>query len=238
MNSLIMLCAVLFTSPPALPVASAPQPERPKPEVKGAAKAQLAPSPERAVLDRIQKFYEKTKDFRADFVQRYTRVALSRTDESKGKVALKKPGMMRWDYSTPVEKHFITDGQTLFVYEPEEEQVVVDKNFKVSAMSSSLAFLFGQGKLEDSFNAKLIEGASLGVKPGFDVVELAPKRDATYAKLVLVTDPKTGQVVESILFETVGNLNRFEFVGTKVNVGIPDAEFSFVPPAGVEVVNQ
>ncbi|MBI2377288.1 MAG: outer membrane lipoprotein carrier protein LolA [Deltaproteobacteria bacterium] len=242
MSSLIAICTVLFTAPPELPVAAAPASTPASASAKKPAAAKpaepVARGPERAVLDRVQRFYEKTTDLRADFIQRYTRVALSKTSESKGRVSLKKPGMMRWDYETPVEKHFITDGQKLYVYEPEDEQVIVDQSFKSSAMSSSLAFLFGQGRLEDSFTAKLLDPKAVEAKPGFDVLELTPKKDATYAKLVLVTDPKTGQVLESILFETAGNLNRFEFVGTKTNVGIPDADFSFQPPKGVEVVTQ
>src|SRR5437870_2520334 len=90
----------------------------------GARPAAAAPAKDKdtspALIDRVQRFYDKTQDLTADFIQIYTRVALSRTQESRGMVKLKKPGMMRWDYTKPATKVFVADGKQLFIYEPEE----------------------------------------------------------------------------------------------------------------------
>jgi outer membrane lipoprotein carrier protein len=231
-----------FPSLVALSIVAAPGPEpaqqplkaKPKPAAPPAAKAQPE-SPAGAIASKVQKFYESTKDFSADFIQIYTRVALSKTSESRGTVKVLKPGMMRWDYSKPEPKHFIADGKQLFVYDPEDAHVTIDPQFQISDQSSSLSFLWGQGKLSEEFEISLGENTELGAPKELRVLVMKPKKDATYSKLLLVVDPATGQVKESILHETTGNLNRFKFDNMKTNLGLKPAEFQFTPPPGTEV---
>ncbi len=188
-----------------------------------------------AVLARVQKHYENLKDYTADFTQTYTRVAMSRTTESRGTLKLMKPGMMRWDYVKPAPKLWLADGKQLFVYDPEYEQVLIDKNFEVSRLSNSISFLWGEGDLRKTFKASLGEPQKYKLSKSVQVLELVPKSDATYAKLVLVLDPKTGQVTESIIFETTGNTNHFKFTNLKINTGLKKPEFTFTPPPGTDV---
>lgn len=198
--------------------------------------AQTAPA--NTLLDKVQKYYDQTKDYSAEFTQVYTRVALSKTNESSGRVTIKKPGMMRWEYKKPSEKLFVADGAKLYIYEPEEEQVIVDSNFKTAELSTSISFLWGQGKLSDAFNATVGDAEKMGAPKGTNVLELVPKKDATYSKLVLVLDPKTNQVIESILYETSGNTNRFKFKNAAINKGVKEDLFKFTPPKGVEIIQR
>lgn len=221
--------------PPAKTQPAKPEPTKPAKPTK-ADEAKTPADPALALMNEVQKYYDQTKDYSAEFTQLYTRVALSKTSESSGKVSIKKPGMMRWEYEKPAKKLFVADGTKLWVYEPEEEQVIEDKNFKTTELSSSISFLFGEGKLQDSFTAKLGDPAKYGVAKDARVLELVPKRDATYTRLVLVMDPKSSQVNESILYEASGNTNRFKFRSPKINSGLAAATFSFTPPPGVEVI--
>jgi outer membrane lipoprotein carrier protein len=203
-----------------------------------AAPPKASPKPEGAdaLLEKVQRFYDRTTDFRADFIQTYTRVALSKTQESRGTVMIKKPGMMRWSYTKPAEKLFVADGKQLFIYEPEEEQVIIDPHFNTSELSSSVSFLFGKGNLKDSFNAAM--GDASGAPAGTDVLSLTPKSDATFQTLDLIVQPSTGEVLESVIHETSGNLNRFKFSNTKTNSGIKADAFTFTPPPNVEIVRK
>jgi outer membrane lipoprotein carrier protein len=205
-----------------LAMATAPAPKAPKPD------------PAAELVAKVQKHYEKLQDFSAEFTQIYTRVALSRTSESRGKLMLKKPGMMRWEYAKPEPKLWIADGSQLYIYDPEFEQVVVDKSFNTNRLSESISFLWGEGRLTDAFDAKT--GAP--AKDGSPVLELTPKRDATYARLVLVLDPKSGHVMESIIYETSGNTNHFKFGKPTINGGLKADLFQFVPPEGTEVIER
>jgi outer membrane lipoprotein carrier protein len=188
------------------------------------------------VLDKVQRFYDRTTDLTADFIQTYTRVALSKTQESRGTVIIKKPGMMRWEYTKPTSKLFVADGKQLFVYEPEEEQVLIEPNFNASQLSSSVSFLFGKGKLKDSFVAKL--GDPKGAPPNSLVLELTPKSDASFSKLILIADGTSGEVRESVIHETSGNTNAFKFLNTKTNTNPKPENFTFTPPPGVQVVRK
>src|SRR5579862_5374459 len=139
-----------------------------------------------STLSKVQHYYDATKDYTAEFVQIYTRTALSKTTESSGIVTIKKPGMMRWEYKQPASKLFVTDGTKLYVYEPEEQQVIVDSNFKTAELSTSISFLFGEGKLGDAFTPSMGTPEKYEAPKGSTVLELVPKKDATYTRLVLV----------------------------------------------------
>ena len=193
-------------------------------------KKKKAPS---SLIARIQRFYDNTEDLTANFIQQYTRVAISRTSESRGVVTIRKPGMMRWDYSQPEKKSFIADGKTLVIYEPEEEQAIIDRNFRSSQLNSSMGFLWGNGKLADSF--KVLSSKKEGSNT---VLTLKPKADATYTKLTLTVETKSGQVLESKLFETAGNTNHFKFRDIKTNTKVPTSRFKFVPPSDIDVIER
>ena len=74
------------------------------------------------VIDRMQKRYDQSKDFRARFSQNYSRAVVGRSTLSTGTVAFKKPGRMRWDYDKPEPRMFVSNGQVLWLYEPTEKQ--------------------------------------------------------------------------------------------------------------------
>ncbi|MBX2812399.1 MAG: outer membrane lipoprotein chaperone LolA [Myxococcales bacterium] len=189
------------------------------------------------LADKVQQFYDKLEDYQADFVQRYHRTALSKTSESSGTLTLKKGGKVRWSYEQPGVRLFIANGKTLWVYEPEEEQVIVDQQFSIDKLGGSLAFLWGKGQLETSFFLSIPSSEHHDFGKEAKVLELRPKTDQTYKRLVLKVDPESGRVEGTIVFETSGNTNRFEFTNPKINQGLNDALFEFVPPKGVEVVH-
>ena len=183
---------------------------------------------------KVQRFYEDLRDFETNFIQTYTRPALSRTSESAGKLVFKKGGKFHWLYKQPAKKLFIADGETLWIYEPEEQQVIVDRSFSTEKFGGSLSFLWGEGSLIESFKISLEETDILGKNA--TVLKLVPQKDATYKQVLLRIDPSTGQVNASIVYETSGNTNKFEFLKPKFNQGIEDTLFEFVPPEDVEIV--
>ncbi|MCB9650359.1 MAG: outer membrane lipoprotein chaperone LolA [Deltaproteobacteria bacterium] len=215
------------TEKPALLAQAAKTPPKAPPQ----AKATAQPSAE-AVLEKVQKYYASIDDYQAEFIQDYTKVALSRSTESRGTLMLKKPSFMRWTYTQPAEKLWVVDGDTLYVVDPEFEQVFVDKGFKTEELQNSISFLWGRGKLSSSFNATLGKPTA----PGTAVLELTPKKGASYSKMLLVVNAETGEVTESIIHETAGNTNHFKFRNAKLNQGLKDDLFKYSPPEGYEVI--
>ena len=216
---------------------------RPAEPSKSISRAKGAPADR--ILARVKVYYAALKDYEAEFIQTYTKVALSQTTESRGTLQIKKPGFMRWSYLKPAEKVWIVDGDTLYVADPEFEQVYVDRNFKTAELERSISFLWGRGRLDDAFDARLGDPREEGGDPrkerlpeGFSLLVLTPRRGATYTKLTLVVNRRSGEVVASTLYETAGNTNRFRFMKPKLNQGLPRALFRFETPEGWAVVEQ
>lgn len=196
----------------------------------------------RGVLEQMQKRYDQAKDFRARFTQNYTRAMVGRSTVSTGTLAFKKPGRMRWDYDKPEVRMFLSNGQVLWLYEPEEKQAF-KQDLKSSQLPAALAFLMGKGKITDEFDVTLAAPAKdakepLPGRPGDIRLSLSPKQpQSAYKSILFVVDPKEHLVRESVLVDAQGNTNHFVFDGLEANTKVSDALFKWSPPAGVRVVD-
>jgi outer membrane lipoprotein carrier protein len=187
------------------------------------------------VLNEIQSRYEKTNDFEASFIQEYVGKVMRQSNRGEGKVYFKKKGMMRWDYTVPNQK-LISDGHTLWYYQPEEKQVLLSDVSRVLKEKTPLGFLAGEGNLSRDFDL-LNLNESVSQKEDNYVVELAPKEPlATLAKVTLTVDKKTYTVLQSDVFDGLGNVTRTRFIDIKTNVGLSNSFFHFTIPPGTEVI--
>jgi outer membrane lipoprotein carrier protein len=187
------------------------------------------------VLSEIQNRYEKTNDFEANFMQEYVSKMIRQPNKAEGKVYFKKKGMMRWDYTVPNQK-FISDGHTLWYYQPEEKQVLVSDVSSVLKEKTPLAFLAGEGNLSRDF--KLINlSESVSEKVENFIIELDPKDPlTTLAKLILTVDKKTYYVLQADVFDGLGNVTRTRFFDIKTNTGLSNSFFHFTIPSGTEII--
>jgi outer membrane lipoprotein carrier protein len=187
------------------------------------------------VLAEIQKRYERTSDFEAQFVQEYVGKVMQRIQKGEGKVYFKKRGMMFWDYRTPVQK-LISNGQTLWYYQPEENQVFVSDISMILQEKTPLAFLAGEGNLTRDFNLANFNEA-LSAREENYVVELVPKEpNATLSKLILTVDKKNYAVIQTDVIDELGNITRTRFLNIKTNVSLQDSFFQFTIPPGTEII--
>jgi outer membrane lipoprotein carrier protein len=187
------------------------------------------------VLIEIQNRYEKTNDFEAHFIQEYIGKVMKQPNKGEGKVYFKKKGMMRWDYTVPNQK-LLSDGHTLWYYQPEEKQVLVSDVSKVLKEKTPLAFLAGEGNLSRDFNI-LNLNESISQKEDNYVVELVPKESlATLSKLILTVDKKTYTILQTDVFDGLGNVTRTRFIDIKTNTGLSNSFFHFTIPPGTEVI--
>jgi outer membrane lipoprotein carrier protein len=190
----------------------------------------------RAVVDQVQHRYDAATDFRARFTQTLTSAAMGRKTNSAGEVMFKKPGRMRWDYEKPEKATYVTDGGTLWLYEPEDHQAF-KQDLKSSQLPAALAFLTGKGKLANEFDIAEAPKGPYGA-PGDHLLALSPKVPQPQVKSILfVVDPKTFDVRESVITDAQGNVNDLVFSDIRVNTRVPEATFHFAPPAGVRVID-
>lgn len=188
-----------------------------------------------ALLAEIQNGYQKTNDLEAQFVQEYSGKMMRIPQKAEGKVYLKKKAMMRWDYRVPNQK-LISNGSTLWFYQPEEKQVFVSDVEKVLKEKTPLAFLAGEGDLRRDF--KLLNfNEAISQKDDHYVVELAPvEQNPMLAKLVLTVDKKNYYVVQADVIDSLGNVTRTRFLEIKTNVGLSPSFFQFTIPPGTEIL--
>ncbi len=137
--------------------------------------AQLSSADEVAAA--LQKKYDGVRDFSADFTQIYEGGVLRRKGVERGAVFVKKPGRMRWNYKSPEEKVFVSDGRQIQLYVPADKQVMISQLPADDQATSAVLFLMGKGHLTRDFTVSFGSG---GAQDTY-VLRLQPKtRQAEY----------------------------------------------------------
>jgi outer membrane lipoprotein carrier protein len=194
----------------------------------------------REVVKQLQARYEKTKDLQADFSQKTKIEGFERPVTSSGKVYIKKPGRLRWDYLDPATEQIYVNQEDVKVYVPEHKQVLVGKLTQMAASKAPLELLQGAAKLDESFEIEPTRGRDRGVG-GMPLITLIPKakeQESTQnlQKIVVEVFPKTYFIRTVSLHEVSGNVAVFEFSNLKPNLGLGNEVFDFKTPADAEVV--
>ncbi|MDH4086968.1 MAG: outer membrane lipoprotein carrier protein LolA [Nitrospira sp.] len=194
----------------------------------------------REVVKQLQARYEKMKDLQADFSQKTKIEGFERPVTSSGKVYIKKPGRLRWDYLDPATEQIYVNQEDVKVYVPEHKQVLVGKLTQMAASKAPLELLQGAAKLDESFEIEPTRGRDRGVG-GMPLITLIPKakeQESTQnlQKIVVEVFPKTYFIRTVSLHEVSGNVAVFEFSNLKPNLGLGNEVFDFKTPADAEVV--
>lgn len=180
--------------------------------------------------------YRRIGDFKASFQQTSVNRAMGQTLEARGTLYLKKPGKLRWEYTTPTPQEIVSDGTRLWVYTPELKQVNVAGAPEALAGPAG-SFLQGLGELREHFQARFLNPAQPIDADGRVVLDLTPKEPRPLlARLIVAADPKSWLVRRAVLYDELGNTVTVRFGEPLVNSGLADRLFVFVPPPGVAVV--
>lgn len=182
------------------------------------------------VVSKVQAFYLETKHLTAKFRQTYTNSTFGKKSVSDGKVWIKKPGKMRWDYvkkkgkKNKANKSFVSDGTMLWAIEHDNKQITRTK-IEDDVLPVAVTFLFGKGDLARDFAPALDASGTYGQKKDY-VLELTPRTpSAQYKTLYLVVDPGNFRVKQSIVVEASGNINHFRFYEPDTKAPVKDSWF-------------
>jgi outer membrane lipoprotein carrier protein len=188
-------------------------------------------------IDGVQKRYEVIVDLRAQFVQRARSVAFAGSASagetvSRGSVTFAKPGKMRWSYTEPEPSVTVSDGETLWLYDParaEVQRMTVSGGYLSGA---AVQFLIGQGDVRRDFRispvACTLDSAEL---------ELVPRADASYEKIRILIELASGEIRRTTVVDLLGNVTEVEFSDVQANQAPGDAVFVFDVPDGVQVID-
>jgi outer membrane lipoprotein carrier protein len=186
------------------------------------------------IAKKVDERYNSTNSLAADFTESYTGAGISRTES--GTLWLKHPGKMRWEYSEPGPKLFVTDGKNAFFYVPGDHQARRALVKKLDDLRSPLRYLLGKTKLNKEFTNLALASDINPVIPGDVVLRGIPKGMEDRVASVLLEVSLQGEIRRIVLTEVDGAVTEFRFSNQRPNVPVPDDRFRFTPPAGVEVV--
>jgi len=199
-----------------------------------------------SVVAGIQKFYDITYGISATFVQEATIKSVNKVQTSKGKVYFKKPGKMAWIYEEPTKQKIISDGLYLWMYLPENKQVIKNRTNQAFLTNTPQNFLSGFGNISQDFHVQY------DVRP-FDeqgnlLLQFTPKKPMmNMTKLFVTAKPinykgeRLYQILQTTIYDQFGNMNKITFYNIDAYdaasaAAVPDSVFHFVPPADVKVI--
>jgi outer membrane lipoprotein carrier protein len=183
------------------------------------------------VLDRLQRHYRDTNSFSAKFNEEITTVGAPKRERS-GVVSFRKPGRMRWEFAAPEVQTIVSDGDMLYSYDPDLNQVVETPLKQALKSSSATSFLLGMGNINRDFKAAFAKSvASDGL------VHLLLDSKAGGYKIEIGLDPKSYNLMTLRLTDQLGDVTKVDFSDIHNNVELPDSVFAFKAPAGADIVS-
>ncbi len=188
----------------------------------------------RALARAVDEHYNHLRSLQADFTEIYRGAGAERVES--GTLWLKKPRKMRWEYRSPKEKLFVSNGKAVWFYMPSERQARKTDPRKLDNLRSPLAFLLGKTKLENELQglSKAVDQTPRGSSN--TVLRGMPRAMADRVSDVQLEINPANQIVRIVLTEIDGATTEFRFIGLKENEEFSDRRFEFAPPPGVEVV--
>ena len=179
----------------------------------------------------LKKFYKETHAMRADFYQLVTNRKGQKIQEVSGQMQLQRPNKFRWDYKKPFEQQIISDGTSVWLYDPELAQVTVRELSKALGASPA-ALLAGEDSLDKNF--KLVTAYRKG---NLEWVSTNPKdSEAGFSKISLGFKGELLQEMDMI--DSFGHQTKIVFSNLQHNPAIEAKACLFKPPKGVDVVGE
>ncbi len=185
---------------------------------------------DRSVLDRLQSFLDRTQTLEADFTQRSLTLDSGMPPESHGHFSSSKPGRFRWDYRAPNSQLILSDGQTVWFYEPDLEQVTVGTADYLDQTPAAL--LSSKARVEKLFHWRVTQD-SIWQLPQ---INLIPKQEGPVQKVAIILHPKQDRILKLEVTDSLGNRSDFQFSAIVFNQTLDDKLFHFKVPPGVDVI--
>jgi outer membrane lipoprotein carrier protein len=179
----------------------------------------------------VDRFFAEVISLSADFEQRQMGEQGGGERVSSGTFLLLRPGRFRWDYTKPYEQLIVGDGEKIWVYDPDLEQVIV-KRAEQALGDTPAQLLSSTRPLHESFNITKLDDSQGLV--WFGLEPKAPSSNVTFIRLGF--DGEELRLME--LTDGFGQLTRIRFTNVQRNPALDPSVFRFTPPPGVDVVGE
>ncbi|MBF0349869.1 MAG: outer membrane lipoprotein chaperone LolA [SAR324 cluster bacterium] len=190
------------------------------------------------LIEAIQQRYQSLESFHGKFTQtNYFSSSETSPKKAEGTVAYQRVGKMRWNYAKPNEQLLVTDGTTVWLFDPLLENVTIRQLDQVT-QGTALAFLLGKGHLQHDFSAQNISKKLFSAESKGLIVELKPKQaEANLELLQLLVDSSSYDIKAVALLDNQGNYRIIEFLEMAYNQPIDPRMFHFEVTPEMEVIN-
>jgi outer membrane lipoprotein carrier protein len=192
-----------------------------------------------ATATAVDERYNRLHSLQADFTEIYRGSGMERTESGTlwlKKGGQKKPGKMRWEYRSPTEKLFVSDGRDVWFYVPGDRQARKMAARKLDDLRSPLAFLLGKTKLEKELRGLSWAPDVSPLTAGDVVLRGVPQWWADRVGELLLEVTPDHRIARIVIGQVDGSVTEYRLQEQKDNVQVPDGRFQFAPPAGVETV--
>lgn len=189
-----------------------------------------------SVAQAVDQHYDRLHTLQADFTEIYQGAGIERTES--GTLWLKKPGKMSWDYRSPEEKLFISDGKDAWLYLPAEKQVRKSSLRKLEDLRSPLAFLLGKTKLEKELTGLSFAPNVQTWKVENAVLQGVPKGMEDRVRQVVLEVTPEHKIARLLIEGTDDSITEYRFSNQREDVPVPESKFHFAVPAGTETIQE
>ena len=189
-----------------------------------------------AIAQAVDNHYNHLRTLQAEFSESYRGAGIERSES--GSLWLKKPGKMRWEYRSPKEKLFLSDGKQAWFYIPGDRQVRRTSVKKLDDLRSPLALLLGKTRLEKELDGLSAAPDVSPLTTGNTVLRGVPRAMADRINEVVLEITPDYRIVRIQFEEADESVTEYRFSDQRENAGIPDQRFRFTPPPGVEIVDE
>jgi outer membrane lipoprotein carrier protein len=183
------------------------------------------------VLKEVEKRYTGSQ-FSAEFLQESTIKSMEITDFASGRLYVRYPGMMRWEYEKPERQAIITDGKKLWIYRPQDNLVMVGGAPVFFRDGKGASFLSDISLVRKKFSIQLAraEGEYL-----YELKMKPNEGNANISEILLYVIPKSYQIARIVTRNGYGDDTRIDIVSPQFNASLDSSLFSFEIPPGADV---
>ena len=179
----------------------------------------------------LREFLSQTKTARGEFTQQVMRGAAPAAPPSSGTFYFERPGKFRWVYARPYEQVLVADGERLFLYDKDLNQVTV-KKVAAALPASPASILFGGNEFERDFVV-----TDAGTRDGIEWLTAVPRaKDSQFERIEIGF--RDGVPAAMVLADSFGQVSRLAFSRFERNAKLDAQLFRFVPPAGADVLEE
>jgi outer membrane lipoprotein carrier protein len=196
--------------------------------------AMAAPQNLDGLLKAVEARYNRTQSLKLDFSESYAGTKRPVQNES-GVLYLRKPGRMRWEYSSPAGKVFISDGKEVVLYDPDDQRAEKSKLKESEDMRAPLAFLLGKLDFKKEFKSLGFRGIGIGASSEAWIVAEPKSENLAYTKVEFLATPE-GEIRRVRITGQDQSRLDFTFTNELLNAPVAPSLFTFHPPPGVQVV--